>query len=240
MKNIVYYIQVDEHLCKYAREGAYLCSMKVSPAKGLPADIQEKFDIVEWKHASAILNQDFPTELKEILDILSSFTFTTRQICTPGGRLSTIAESLHRSFNKAGWEEKGFHVAVSIDEENRSSDTHKIDHFKNSVAVETEWNSKDSVYDRDLKSFRLLHDYGIISVGIIITRADSLQSLFKEIDKEIGKKYGASTTHMSKLLEEVGAGTAGNCPLLIFGITKASYIVDFSEAEIKELLAAQK
>jgi hypothetical protein len=214
--------------------------MKSSPAKNLPEEIASKFDVIEWKHASAILYYDFPDELKEILKILGSFTFTTLQICNPGGGLSEIAKNIHSSFANMGWQEKKFRITVSVDDEIRINDTHKIDHYKSGVAVETEWNSKDSVYDRDLKSFRQLHDLGIISVGIIITRADSLQDLFDRIHKEVGDKYGPSTTHMSKLLEEVNAGTAGNCPLLIFGITNSSYVENLRSDEVIALLAKIK
>ncbi|MBW2167192.1 MAG: hypothetical protein JRG74_14235, partial [Deltaproteobacteria bacterium] len=37
-----------------------------------------------------------------------------------------------------------------------------------------------------------------ISVGIIITRCDELRDIFNDIKR--GNSYGASTTHMSKLL----------------------------------------
>ncbi len=33
-------------------------------------------------------------------------------------------------------------------------------------------------------------------------------------------KYGASTTHMGKLLPRLNAGRNGGCPVLVFGITQ--------------------
>jgi len=36
----------------------------------------------------------------------------------------------------------------------------------------------------------------------------------------ITQKYGASATHMGKLLPRLKAGRGGGCPLLIFGITR--------------------
>ena len=43
------------------------------------------------------------------------------------------------------------------------SPTHRIDCFKNHVALEIEWNNKDPFYDRDLNNFRLLFDLRAIS-----------------------------------------------------------------------------
>ena len=40
--------------------------------------------------------------------------------------------------------------------------------------------------------------------------------------KELGiySKYGASTTHMDKLLKKIEGGGAGGCPVIAFGIKK--------------------
>ncbi len=61
-----------------------------------------------------------------------------------------------------------------------------------------------------------------ISVGIIITRCDELQDIFNELDR--GSSYGASTTHMSKLLPRLQGGSGGGCPILVFGISKSLYV----------------
>jgi len=44
-----------------------------------------------------------------------------------------------------------------------------------------------------------------------------LDPLFRKL--EIMPKYGASTTHMGKLLPRLEAGRNGGCPILVFGIT---------------------
>jgi len=108
-----------------------------------------------------------------------------------------------------------------VDGTSRASPTHSVDYFKNRVAIEMEWNNKDPFFDRDLNNFRLLHELGVISVGVIITRTDHLQDIFDELGK--GKSYGPSTTHMSKLLPKIEGGGAGGCPVLVFGITKTIY-----------------
>ena len=106
----------------------------------------------------------------------------------------------------------------------QQSPTHKIDCFKNRVAVEIEWNNKDPFFDRDLNNFRLLFDLRAVSVGVIITRTDELQEIFDGLDR--GKSYGASTTHMSKLLPRINGGSGGGCPLLVLGIGKQLYLQD--------------
>jgi hypothetical protein len=121
-------------------------------------------------------------------------------------------------FYKKGWVEKEFDTAVMVDEELMESPTHKVDCFKNKIALEIEWNNKDPFFDRDLNNFRLLFDLRAISVGIIITRCDHLQHFFTEIGR--GTSFGNSTTHMSKLIPRIEGGGGGGCPILVFGIKR--------------------
>ena len=92
------------------------------------------------------------------------------------------------------------------------------------MALEVEWNNKDPFYDRDLNNFRLLFDLQVIDVGVIITRCSELQGIFNSLQK--GSSYGASTTHMSKLLPRLRGGSGGGCPIVVFGIRAAAYIED--------------
>ena len=59
-------------------------------------------------------------------------------------------------------------------------DGHNIDFVKGRVALDMEWNSKDQTFDRDLFAMRTYHECDIISVGVIITRSESLNSVFKK------------------------------------------------------------
>ena len=124
-------------------------------------------------------------------------------------------------FSELGWKERKFDVSIQVDGQTHDTPTHNVDYFRNRVAVEMEWNNKGPFFDRDLNNFRLLHQLDVISVGVIITRSDSLQELFASLG--IGAKYGSSTTHMSKLLPRMEGGGAGGCPVVAFGITKALY-----------------
>lgn len=102
--------------------------------------------------------------------------------------------------------------------------THHVDYYRNRIAIETEWNNKDPFYDRDLTTFRLLFEFNVLSVGVIITRGDDLQEIFDELGK--GASYGASTTHMSKLVPKMDNRASGGCPVLAFGMSKELYDPD--------------
>lgn len=142
----------------------------------------------------------------------------------PGGRKSKVSEHIDSFLYRRGWVEKEFQTKVVVDDLSMSSPTHKVDCFKNKVALEIEWNNKDPFYDRDLNNFRLLFDLRAISAGVIITRCDDLQDIFNDLGR--GPSYGASTTHMRKLLPKIEGGSGGGCPVLVFGITKHLYEED--------------
>lgn len=190
----------------------------------LPEFIQSNYEIVDWKHANAILHGDFPSEWNDIINILTNFKLLKSAILTPGGGKSPISGWIDSEFYKRGWIEKSFDTKVVIDQIEHKTPTHKVDCFKNHIGVEIEWNNKDPFYDRDLNNFRLLHELRALSVGVMITRSDELQDVFNTLGK--GASYGASTTHMSKLIPRIEGGGSGGCPVLVFGIKKELYIED--------------
>jgi len=188
----------------------------------LPEFIKENYEVHEWKHASAILAQDFPNEWMDILEVLSKFRLNKSWIEVGGKNKSDVSKQIDSEFFSRGWEEKQFETAIVVDGQKTESPTHKVDCFKNRVALEIEWNNKDPFYDRDLNNFRLLFDLRVASVGIIITRCDELQDVFNELGR--GSSFGNSTTHMGKLLPRINGGSGGGCPLLVFGITRRLYV----------------
>lgn len=190
----------------------------------LPEFIRENYEVHEWKHACAILKEDFPDEWDDILSLLQEFRLYKSWITNPGGRKSKISGFIDGYLYKRDWVEKEFSTKVVVDNAEMDTPTHKIDCFRNRIALEIEWNNKDPFYDRDLNNFRLLFDLRAISVGVIITRCDELQDIFNELGR--GSSYGASTTHMSKLIPRIEGGGGAGCPILVFGISKALYIED--------------
>ena len=190
----------------------------------LPAFIRENYEVAEWHHATAILENDFPAEWADLIEVLTNFRLLKSQILEAGGRKSSIATALDGELYQKGWVEKKFDTKIVVDGEERSTPTHSIDCFKNRIGIEIEWNNKDPFYDRDLNNFRLLFELKTISVGIIITRCSNLQEIFHQLGK--GASYGASTTHMNKLIPRILGGGAGGCPVLIFGISQSLYVED--------------
>ena len=187
----------------------------------LPAFIRENYEIHEWRHACAILREDFSREYKDICDVLTRFRLRKSHITVGGGRKSKVAEWIDSELTKKGWAEKNFQTSITVDNTVTESPTHAIDCFKNRIALEIEWNNKDPFFDRDLNNFRLLFDLRAVSVGVIVTRCDELQEIFDALGR--GDSYGASPTHMSKLLPRIQGGGGAGCPLLVFGIRRTLY-----------------
>ncbi len=190
----------------------------------IPENLRTLYEVHEWKHACAVLKSDFSAEWKDIIEVLSAFRLRKTDIKTPGGGKSPISSKLDGEFFKRGWIEKAFDTKVVVDEKPHENPTHKIDCYKNRIALEVEWNNKDPFYDRDLNNFRILFELRAISVGVIVTRCDELQDIFDGVGK--GASYGPSTTHMGKLLPRIEGGGGGGCPIVVFGITGRLYLDD--------------
>ncbi len=190
----------------------------------LPEFVREHYEVHEWRHACAILYKDFPNEWRDICEVLTDFRLLKSHIAVPGGSKTKVARAIDHELETRGWVEKGFSTQVVVDDDARDNPTHKIDCYKNRVALEIEWTNKDPFFDRDLNNFRILFELQAVSVGVIITRCDELQEVFDDLGR--GSSYGASTTHMSKLLPRINGGGGGGCPTLVFGITKRLYAED--------------
>ena len=195
----------------------------------LPQFIRENYEVHEWQHACAILKQDFPAEWDDIVKVLTAFRLRRSWVNVGGKNKSPVSKWIDSELYKLGWVEKHFDTEIVVDGRSSESPTHKVDCFKNKVALEIEWNNKDPFFDRDLNNFRLLFDLRAVSVGVIVTRKDELQEIFSQLKR--GKSYGNSTTHMSKLLPRIEGGGGAGCPILAFGISKKLYIEDESVEE---------
>ncbi|MCI1730508.1 MAG: hypothetical protein LKM32_14340 [Chiayiivirga sp.] len=194
------------------------------PTDSLSQFIRDHYEVHEWRHATAILASDFPAEYADIQAVLSEFRLYRSNVVAPGGAKSEISGWIDGQLTRRGWVEKKFDTQIRVDQATFDTPTHKVDCFKNRVALEIEWNNKDPFYDRDLNNFRLLFELRAISVGIIITRCSALQAIFNRLGK--GPSYGNSTTHMSKLLPRIEGGGGGGCPVLVFGISERLYVED--------------
>lgn len=193
----------------------------MTPIDVFPDYIKQHYEIHEWRHAGAILYEDFKGECDDLISVLSGFELRKSDIVVGGGNKSAIARGLEGAFRDLDWKEREVTTKFVVNSEERQTTGHKIDCYKNGVALEVEWNSKDSVFARDLNNFRILFDLRVVSLGIIVTRCDELQDIFNELGA--GKKYGESTTHMRKLLPRLDSGGGGGCPILVFGMRQSLY-----------------
>jgi hypothetical protein len=128
----------------------------------LPEFIRSHYEVHEWKHACAILKQDFPMEWHDVCEVLIAFRLMRSWISVGGGRKSKVSESIDSALYARQWREKQFKTELLVDNAALTSPTHSVDCFKNRVALEVEWNNKDPFYDRALNNFRAHLDRGAV------------------------------------------------------------------------------
>lgn len=225
-------------------------------------DILEKFEFYNYNHALEIITQAFPEEWADIVKCLRALNISTDDLRQAGGNETNIPKKFDDVLYPLGWreirisgdlhikffprkaEQRGRFATEPYEEKVISSyiDGHNIDFLKGRIAFDLEWNSKDQTFDRDLLAMRTYYDCDIVSVGIIITRAENLNDVFKTVYarddksgnwKPIMPKYGASTTWMGKLLYRLESRRNGGCPILAVGIKK-DCISDWTEGYVDE------
>jgi hypothetical protein len=113
----------------------------------LPESIRQEFEVHEWKHACAILAIDFPEEWNDIVALLEQFQLRKSWIVVGGGRKSGVSAAIDDFLYQHGWIEKEFSTSMTVDDRVMDSPTHKVDCYKNRVALEIEWNNKDPFFD---------------------------------------------------------------------------------------------
>ena len=203
----------------------------------LPDDIMEKYEILNYNYALEILATSFSNEYNDLIDVLRNVHITIDDILQSGGNESPIPPKFKEILFPRGWAETNIHGDLELVMDYRNSklpsertnlkdhvNGYNIDFFKNKIAMDTEWNSKDQTFDRDLLAMRTYFDCGLIDVGVIVTRAEGLNDIFKMEKDNNGqpliKKYGASTTWMGKLTYRLDSRRNGGCPVLAIGIGK--------------------
>jgi hypothetical protein len=151
------------------------------------------FQIAMLHHAEAILTHDMPSAATEIEEVLADAQLPSEELVRGGGGEGLLTQRLRRALNQdRGWRKHNFEVKRIVDGVERESISHEIDHVKNfpagTFALEIEWNNKDPFFDRDLENFKRLHADGVISIGGIITRGESLQNALRYIISDFAVK----------------------------------------------------
>ena len=199
--------------------------------KLIPTELFDHYEFHNYGHAVEILHQSYPQEFDDLLDMLDQFGISESELTSSGGNESSIPKTISRLMNRWGWHEMRLTADLHVYDTTRSRtptplktienyvDGHNIDYVKNRVAFDLEWNSKDQTFDRDLYAFRTFFECRVISVGVLMTRSEELNTVFRRLG--IMSKYGASTTWMGKLRYRLEAGRQGGCPVLAIGIKSA-------------------
>jgi hypothetical protein len=199
----------------------------------IPKDLFELYEFHEWRNAVAVLSAAYPEEWSDILSVLSDFRLLRSDIekDEAGGKFGDRSKVVIRLDDMAlrprGWSPREFRTAIVVDDDRIDSPTHEVDCLKDKVALEVEWNNKTEFFDRDLNNFRRLFELQAIDVGVIITRCDELQTIFKQLGR--AKSYGSSTTILSKLKRKLDGGAGGGCPVLIVGMKQNLYLDDIAD-----------
>lgn len=229
----------------------------------IPQSVREKYEVFSYRNAAVILAETRQQEFAEIVSALDSFKITTEMIRTAGGNESDIPKEFTKTLRPLGWHETIINADLNVKlswreptgemkkgkpvlapktrviERERYLDGHKIDYVKGKVAFDLEWNSKDQTFDRDLYAMNAFFQSGAIDVGVLVTRSEALNEVFRTVGPALTKtgeiektragverptmsKYGASTTWMGKLIYRLNAGRNGGCPILAIGIKPAA------------------
>ena len=151
------------------------------------------FNVQAQNHAVAVLTRDFPNPLKELCAILLGFQIQDVELIRRGGGEAKPTQRLRTAFTDRQWIKRNIAIVKIVDGKRKSALSHEIDHVRTdeagSIALEIEWNNKDTFFDRDLENFQRLHSEGVISVGIIITRGKSFQDGLYQIVLDWAKAH---------------------------------------------------
>jgi len=187
--------------------------------------LKNKFSFVDKNFAHTIIKNEYPSLYKQLFNFLSNFELYKSEMLKPGGNESAIPKKVKKFFIDNGWkDEMIFEISTTVNEEKFESSSYKIDLYENhsKIAFDVEWNSKDSIFNRDLGTFKILHDKSAINLAIVFTRThEEIMEIAKNLG--IGHKYGAATTNLTKLNEKLALGILGKCPLFAIAIGKGCY-----------------
>lgn len=118
------------------------------------------------------------------------------------------------------------------------SEGFRVDNHKGRMIVDIEWNAKDGNLDRDLSAYRSWYEYGLINGAVIITKdRPALLHLARHVwgeyqetlpERERNPKLPidlstSTTTSFDKAEIRVNRQGAGTCPVLIVGVTDATW-----------------
>lgn len=165
------------------------------------AKLLDKYEFHSYNHAIEIITQAFRDEWEEIAECLRRLEISVDDLREAGGNETNIPKKFDSFLYPKGWreirisgdlhikffprkgEKRGRFSEQAFDERVIEGyiDGHNIDFLKGKVAFDLEWNSKDQTFDRDLLAMKTYYECGIVSAGIIVTRSEELNEVFKTV-----------------------------------------------------------
>ncbi|MEI6847728.1 MAG: BglII/BstYI family type II restriction endonuclease [Chlorobiaceae bacterium] len=157
--------------------------------------IKKGFQVLALHHAEAILTHDMSSAIEELESVLIGITIPVDELVHGGGGEGELTQRLRKALSdNFGWKKHKFEIKKIVDGKEKESISHEVDHVKffptGTFALEIEWNNKDPFFDRDLENFKRLHADGVISIGAIITRGESLQEGMRDLVQAFALKEG--------------------------------------------------
>lgn len=213
--------------------------------KYVGTELFDKYEFYNYNHALEILTEAYPTEWNDFATFLKSFSIRLSELEESGGNESIVPKKLKDNLYPRRWRSVRISGDLHIqffekvpDQRRYETDPYKeevvsgfldgrnIDFLKNRVALICEWNSKDSIFDRDLQAVRAFYDANIISAAILITRGRDFNEALEGKTYSTGeqvRKYGSSSTWIDKLIPRLDSRQNGGCPVLAVGITSKCF-----------------
>ncbi|MEM8944493.1 MAG: BglII/BstYI family type II restriction endonuclease [Planctomycetota bacterium] len=156
------------------------------------------FQVEALHHAEAILLHDMKSAVDELEEALLTIEIPLEELVRGGGGEGQMTQRLRKKLSESlGWKKHNFEIKKVVDGQERESTSHEIDHVKGfpagTFALEIEWNNKDPFFDRDLENFKRLHADGVISIGAIVTRGDSLQDSLRALIEDYAIQHRISS-----------------------------------------------
>ena len=175
-------------------------------------DLRDRYEFFDYGHALEILHESFPAEWAEIQKALRQLELTKDDISRAGGNESPIPKKFDEVLFPCGWREIRISGDLIVKKYPRQSAQRRGRFADKPFEIETIKGYIDG-HNIDFLKNKVAFD-----VGVIVTRSEELNEIFKEIG--IIAKYGASTTWMGKLLYRLDSRRNGGCPVLAVGIKK--------------------
>jgi len=152
-----------------------------------------RYTIGDYRHGLAILGSSYPAALQDLIAALNAFEVKRTEVDAGGGNKTTIAARLDGFFVERDWLEMSVSLRSTLvlttrrkkakrdlkpddtrtEAREMEAKSHYMDSVKEGVAIDVEWNNKDTFFARDLGNFRVLHDLHLISVGVLVTRGSN-------------------------------------------------------------------